>query len=117
MLDQKTKNMTNRQMKTSNNTITNKSAFWVEVVLQDGAVHTHYYPTYLSMQKAKSAFIRMANRMKASNILPKNKKQWENAARRINTDLTYDVWDFKTNKTKTITKSFPQIKSVKTSVN
>lgn len=117
MSDQKTKNMTNRQMKTSNNTTTNKSTFWVDVVLQDGTIHTHYYPTYLSTQKAKSAFIRMANRMKASNILPKSKKQWENAARRINTDLTYDVWDFKANKTKTITKSFPQIKSVKTSVN
>lgn len=117
MSDQKTKNMTNHQKKTSDDATTNKSAFWIDVKLYDGTIHTHYYPTYISMQKAKSAFIRMANRMKASNILPKNKKRWENAARRINTDLTYDVWDFKTNKTKTITKPFPQIKSVETSIN
>lgn len=117
MSDQKTKNMTNRQTKVSNGTTTNKSAFWIDVKLYDGTTHTHYYPTYISMQKAKSAFIRMANRMKASNILPKNKKRWENAARRINTDLTYEVLDYKTNKTKTTTKPFPQIKSVETSIN
>lgn len=117
MSDQKTKNMTNRQTKIPDCAITNKGTFCVEVTLQNGVIHRHYYPTYISMQKAKSTFIRMANRMKALNILPENKKRWENAARRINTDLTYEIWDFKTNKIKTITKPFPQIKSVKTNVN
>lgn len=108
MNDQKIKDMTKETRSKSN------GKFIVTVVLTNNEKHVHEYPTYLSMQKAKSTFIRMANRMKSVNV--KDAKSVTKKLSKLNTDLVFEVYDPKTERLKTVTRKMPQIKSVVTNM-